>query len=95
MELDGFKFVSIIIDQFKMWSAVFLFKAKSDVVDSLQLYNQHTVIPSGYRLGRVKGDRGGEFTGNAFRQYWREVGVRLEFAATNTPQEIGANDRVG
>ena len=95
MALGGFKFVSKIIDQFTKWSEVFLLKAKSDVVDSLQLYNQHTVIPSGYRLGRVKGDRGGEFTGNAFRQYWREVGVRLEFAATNTPQQIGANERVG
>ena len=73
----------------------FLLKAKSDVVDSLKLYNQRTVIPSGYRLGRVKADRGGECTGNAFRQYCREVGVRLEFAATNTPQQIGANERVG
>ena len=93
--LGGFKFLSKIIDQFTKWSEVFLLKAKSDVVDSLQLYNQHTVIPSGYRLGRVKRDRGGEFSVNAFRQYGREVGVRLEFAATNTPQQIGANERVG
>ena len=62
--------------------------------DSSALQPAH-VIPSGYRLGRVKGDRGGEFTSNAFRQYCRQVGVRLEFAATNTPQEIGANERVG
>ena len=54
--LGGFKFVSKIIDQFTKWLEVFLLKAKSDVVDSLQLYNQHTVIPSGNRLVRVKGD---------------------------------------
>ena len=80
--LGGFKFVSKIIDQFTKWSEVFLLKAKSDVVDSLQLYNQHTVIPSGNRLVRVKGDRSGEFTGNVFRQYCREVGVKLVFALT-------------
>ena len=93
--LCGFKFVSKIMDQFAKWPEVFLLKAKPDVVDSLQLYNQHTVIPPGYRLGRVKRDRGGEFTGNAFRQYCREAGVKiekLEVAVTNTSQQIGANE---
>ena len=75
MALGGFKFVSKIIDQFTKLSEINLLKAKFDVVDSLQLYNQHTVIPSGNRLVRVKGDRSGEFTGNVFRQYCREVGV--------------------
>ena len=45
--LGGFKFVSKFIDQFTKWSEVFLLKAISDVIDSVQLYNQHAVIPSG------------------------------------------------
>ena len=93
--LGRVKFISKTINQFTKWSGGFSLEAESNVVDSLQLYNQHTVIPSGYPLGRVKRDRGGEFSVNAFRQYGREVGVRLEFAATNTPQQIGANERVG
>ncbi|CAN0421397.1 unnamed protein product, partial [Scytosiphon promiscuus] len=93
--LGNFKYISKIVDQFSKWSEVYLLKTKADAVDSLQLFNQHVVIPSGYRLARIRGDRGGEFTGQAFRSYCQEIGSELEFAATNTPQQIGANERAG
>ena len=53
------------------------------------------MIPSGYRLERVKADKGSEFTSAEFRQYCREVGIKLEFASPNTPQQIGDNERAG
>ena len=34
-------------------------------------------------------------TGAAFRKYFLDVGIELEFASTNTPQQIGANERLG
>lgn len=37
-------------------------------------------------------ETGGEFTRKAFRQYCRELGAKLEFAATNTPEWVGANE---
>ena len=39
--------------------------------------------------------KGGEYTGEEFRQYCLETGVIQEFAATNTPQQIGVCERLG
>ena len=43
----------------------------------------------------MRADKGGENTGAAFRKYCLDVGIKLEFASTNTPQQIGANERLG
>ena len=77
------------------WNEVFLLKEKSSAVDTVQLYNQAVVIQSGLRLERLRADKGGENAGAAFRKYCLDVGIKLEFASTNTPQQIGANERLG
>ena len=43
----------------------------------------------------MRADKGGENTSAAFRKYCLNVGIKLEFASTNTPQQIGANERLG
>ena len=53
------------------------------------------VIPSGVRVERVRADKGGEFIGNDFKRYCTQTGVLLEYASTNTPQQIGMSERVG
>ena len=53
------------------------------------------MIPSGVRVERVRADKGGEFIGNDFKDYCTQTGVLLEYASTNTPQQIGMSERVG
>ena len=53
------------------------------------------VIPSGVRVQRLRADKGGEFIGNDFKDYCTQTGVLLEYASTNTPQQIGMSERVG
>ena len=48
-----------------------------------------------FRLDRLKADKGTEFTRSVFKQYCRDTAIELEFASTNTPHQIGANDRAG
>ena len=93
--LGGFRYVSKFLDQLTKWNEVFLLKEKNSAVDTVQLYNQAVIIPSGLRLVRLRADKGGENTGAAFRKYCLDVGIKLEFASTNTPQQIGANERLG
>ena len=93
--LGGFRYVSKFSDQLTKWNEVFVLKEKNSAVDTVQLYNQAVVIPSGLRLERLRADKGGENTGAAFRKYCLDVGIKLEFASTNTPQQIGANERLG
>lgn len=55
---------------------------------------QAVVIPARLRLEHVRADRSGENTGPAFYQYHLDVGIKLEFASANTPQQIGATKRI-
>lgn len=93
--LGGFRYANKFVDQRTKWGEIVLLKTKEDAVDALQLFVQTVVIPDGWRLQRLRTDKGTEFTAEAFRKYCREIGVKLEFASTNTPQQIGANERIG
>ena len=66
---------------------------KNQALKSLQLFVS-TVIPFGGRIVRWRADKGGEYTGEEFRQYCLETDIIQEFAA-NTPQQIGVSERVG
>ena len=64
-------------------------------LQSLQLFVGSSAIPFGGRTVRWRADNGGEHTGEEFRQYCLESGIIHEFAATNTPQQIGVSERMG
>ena len=53
------------------------------------------VIPSGFRVERLRVDKAGEFISKEFQDYCLQTGVSLEYANTNTPQQIGMSERVG
>ena len=53
------------------------------------------MAPLGYRIQRCRADRGSEYTGEEFRRYCVQTAIKLEFAATNTPQQVGASERQG
>ena len=93
--LGGFQYVSKFVDQQIKWKEIFLIKLKSDAIETLKLFNQSLAIPTGLRLERLRGGRGTEYTARAFREYYLQIGVKLEFASTDTPQQIGANERAG
>ncbi|CAB1101192.1 unnamed protein product [Ectocarpus sp. CCAP 1310/34] len=49
----------------------------------------------GYRIGTVRCDKGGENSGSEFRDYCKNSAIKLEYAATNTPEYIGVSERDG
>ena len=68
---------------------------KTCSVDALAVFVKETVIPTGERIHILRGDRATEFTSAEFRQYRQDVGIKLEFASPNIPQQIGAKERAG
>ena len=44
------------------------------------------VIPSGFRVERLRVDKGGELISKEFQDYCLQTGVSIEYASTNTPQ---------
>ena len=93
--IGGYKYASKITDEYTKWAAVYLLTNKNQALKSLQLFVGSTVIPFGGRIVCWRADKGGEYTGEEFRQYCLETGIIQEFAATNTLQQIGVSERVG
>ena len=92
--LGGCKYANKFVDQHTKWAEIVLHKTKEDTINALRLSVQTVVIPDGWRLQRLKTDKGTEYTVSAFRQYCRDIGVKLEFTSANTPQQIGGNERI-
>ena len=71
--------------------------AKHQAHASLQVFVTSTVTSLGKRITKWRTHKGGDFTGDDFKDYCLETGITQEFAATinNTPQKIGASELVG
>ncbi|CAB1109543.1 unnamed protein product [Ectocarpus sp. CCAP 1310/34] len=93
--LGGSKYATKFVDQQTKWAEIVLMKDETCSVDSLALFNKGTVVPTGERIHCLRGDQGTEFTSAEFRQYCQDIGIKLEFASPNIPQQIGANERAG
>ena len=70
-------------------------KDKTCSVDALAVFVKETVISNGEPIHTLCGSRCTEFMSAEFRQYCQDVGIKLDFASPNPPQQIGANERVG
>ena len=67
---------------------VYLLEDISCAFDSFRLFVASTVIACGGRVIRWRADKGGEYTSEAFKQYYLVTGITQEFEATNTPQKM-------
>ena len=73
--IGGYKYVSKITDEYTKWTAVYLLTSKNQALQSLELFVDSTVIPFGGRIVRWRANKGGECTGEEFRQYCSETGI--------------------
>ena len=84
-----------ISDEYTKWTEPYFQNSKHDALSSFQVFVQSVVNPSGFRVERLRVDKGGEFISKEFQDYCLQTGVSLEYASTNTPQQIGMSERVG
>ncbi|CAB1113155.1 unnamed protein product [Ectocarpus sp. CCAP 1310/34] len=83
-----YSYVAKATDVFTRMQEVCLLRHRTETTQALHAYNMQ-VASEGYRIEVLRCDKGGENTGEEMRNYCRESAIKLEFAATNTPQEIG------
>ncbi len=92
---DGSHYISKFTDHHTRWKAVYPIASKDKALDTLTYFNQDYVIPTGNRIQRLRCDKGGEYIADYYRNYCKETGIQMEFAATNTPQQNGVSERDG
>ena len=66
-----------------------MLKSKHDALSSFQVFVQSLVVPSGFRVERLRVRKGRELISTEFQGHCLQTGVSLENASTNTPQQIG------
>ena len=74
---------------------IYLLKSTHDALSSFQMFAHSVVNPNGFRVERLRADKGGEFTSKKLKNECLQTGVLLEFSSTNTPQQTGMSERVG
>lgn len=77
------------------WALTHLLKSNYEALSSSQSFVQSLVVSGGFHSERRRVEKGGEYIGNDFRDYFLYMGVTPEYASTNTPQQSGIFERVG
>ena len=93
--LGGYKYITKISDEYTKWTEPYLLKSKHDDLSSFQVFVQTVVIPSGFRVERLRVDKGGDFISKMFQSTCLQTAVLTEYAITNTRQQFGTSERVG
>ena len=93
--LGGYKNITNISDEYTKWTEPYLLKSKHNALSSFQVIVRSVVIPSGFRVERLRVDKERKFSSKEFPDYCLQTGVSLEYATTNTPQQIGMSGHDG
>ena len=91
--IDGSKYVIVFVDDLTRMRHVFPLKQKSDALGALKEYELTVARPAGLRIKRLRSDQGGEFLGEMFEEFCKEMGIAQEFSAPYTPQGNGISER--
>ena len=57
--LGVYKYITKISDEYIKWTEPYLLKSKHDALSSFQVFVQSMVIPNGFRVERLRVDKGG------------------------------------
>lgn len=89
----GHRYVMTLIDDYSGYTRVYLMKQKSEAEIKIKQF----VAEMGTRFGRkpqvIRSDRGGEYTGNALLNFYKQQGITPEFTVPYSPQQNGKAER--
>lgn len=65
----GYKYASNILDEYTIWTEMFLLESKNDALNANQPFIESVVIPVGFCNERLRTIKRGKFTCYKFRAY--------------------------
>lgn len=91
---DGNQYFVTFTDDFTHVSVVFLLRSKDEVLDRLMEYEAMATSHFGRKIGRLRCDNGGEYTGKAVKKFCKQKGIRVEYTVPYTPEQNGVSERL-
>jgi transposase InsO family protein len=84
-----------LLDHKSSKSFVYQLRSKADIQKTLQEFLEYVETHcDGKRVKTLLLDQGSNFTSNEISSYCSEKGINLQFAPVDTPQAIGATERL-
>lgn len=91
--LGGNRYYLTFIDDFSRKSWVYILKEKSETLDKFKKFKAMAEKQSGHYLKILRSDRGGEYTSNIFKSFYRTHGINHQLTTAYTPQQNGVAER--
>ena len=86
--LGGYKYSTKISDEHTKWAETYLLKSKHEALASFQVFAQYGAIPSGFRVERLRVDKGREFVGKEVHGYYVCSAGRFGATGCRTPRSV-------
>lgn len=91
---DGKKIFVTFIDDYTHFTAVYVLKAKSDVVEAFRKYSAMAMSHFERKIARLRSDNGTEYINEELVEYCEKLGIAMEPSVPYTPQQNGVAERM-
>jgi len=90
----GYKYWITFIDDHSQYKDVALLKHKSDVFQAFKDFITKSERRLGTKVKELHDDKGGEYMGNDFTNWCKELGIARQHTVKATPQQNGVSERL-
>ena len=92
--LGASRYFVTFIDDFSRYTAVYMMKSKSEVLERFKEFVALFENITEKRVKRIRSDNGGEYTSEEFKKYCKDHGIIMENTIPYTPQQNGVSERM-
>ena len=89
----GNRYFLTFIDDCTRMCWVYFLRNKSEVFGIFKKFKSTVELQSGYKLKKLRSDRGGEYISVEFREFCEEIGMERQLTVAYTPQQNGVAER--
>jgi Integrase core domain len=72
-------------DDYSRFTKLTILRSKDETLDTYKSYAAWVLTQKGIKIKRLRSDRGGEYTGNAFSKFLQEQGTERRLTTHDTP----------
>src|SRR5580658_2869541 len=87
--LGGRGYYVTFSDDYSRFTKLTILRSKDETLDAYKSYAAWVLTQKGIKIKRLRSDRGGEYTGNAFSKFLQEQGTERRLTTHDTPQHNG------
>jgi transposase InsO family protein len=91
--VGGNRYFITFIDDYSRMCWVYFLRNKSDTLSVFKKFKALVELQSGYKLKKLRSDRGGEYTSNEFQEFCVKQGMERQLTIAYSPQQNGVAER--